>query len=281
MANMPNAPLVYTLGVVRFPTILEIHRYVPAFHESIREAFPHFDDVTMPMINATIGPDGFQIREVTTRLFQFASADRSWAIILSDTMLGVHTVSYKDHEDFIEKLISSFNTLKAVPGIKLNLVEALGLRYVDLIVPKEGLTLADYIQPWALPTTPPTLVDTPVEPVEGVYVASFRTEAGDLRFQALRNPPTTLPPELDGPLINANGWLRDRPNVEFALVDTDVGRHFTPPVDADQEFLVVRLRALHKVVRAVFDGLGTDQGSCPLPWCSSDMVVVLSGNAGR
>jgi hypothetical protein len=22
-------------------------------------------------------------------------------------------------------------------------------------------------------------------------------------------------------------------------------------------------------------------GSCPLPWCSSDMVVVLSGNAGR
>jgi hypothetical protein len=23
------------------------------------------------------------------------------------------------------------------------------------------------------------------------------------------------------------------------------------------------------------------KGSCPLPWCSSDMVVVLSGNAGR
>jgi hypothetical protein len=24
-----------------------------------------------------------------------------------------------------------------------------------------------------------------------------------------------------------------------------------------------------------------ERGSCPLPWCSSDMVVVLSGNAGR
>lgn len=259
MANMPNAPLVYTLGLIRFPRIMEIERYVPAFHEVIREAYPHVDDVTTPMINATIGKDGFQIREVKTRMFQFSSADRSWAIFLSDAMLGVHTVRYEGHETFFETLLWSFEVLRAVPDIKLGLVEALGIRYVDLIAPLKDETLADYIQPWALPTAPPALKSAPVEFVEGIYVATYKTAVGDLRFQALRNPPATLPPEIDGPLIDANGWLRERPGVEFALLDTDHGCRFAPPANADRDFLVEKLRSLHKVVRAVFDGVGTEQ----------------------
>jgi hypothetical protein len=39
--------------------------------------------------------------------------------------------------------------------------------------------------------------------------------------------------------------------------------------------------ALAEALRAAFDYFGGVPGSCPIPWCSSDVVVVLFGRAGR
>ena len=57
--------------------------------------------------------------------------------------------------------------------------------------------------------------------IEGAYVARYKTEVGELRLQSLRNPQFTLPPELQSPLIVKNGWIRNRPGTDFALVDID------------------------------------------------------------
>ena len=58
MPNMPNAPLIYTLGVVHFPRVLGIGKFASAFLDAVRNNYPQFDDITLSFVRAnfTLGP---------------------------------------------------------------------------------------------------------------------------------------------------------------------------------------------------------------------------------
>jgi uncharacterized protein (TIGR04255 family) len=264
MSNMPNAPLVYTIGVLRFPRIPEMGRFASAFLGAIRGSYPQYDEIALNFVTAKINlnPDAKsdvenQIDRRELKMFQFASPDRSWAFFLSEEAFGLHTSKYVDHDDFIRKFREGLEALLGIQDLGMKWIEAIGFRYVDLVKPLEGEPLAEYLQPWVLPPSPPESLGK-MDLVQGMYVAQYKTEFGDLRFQSLRTPPMTLPPDLNNPLVQKNGWAPSMPAGDFALMDIDHGRHFSPleKIDVDQicsKFLELRLAS-----RKLFDQAGTD-----------------------
>ena len=90
-----------------------------------------------------------------TKLWQFASIDRKWGIILSDQAFYLHTASYHDFAGFAERLKAGIIALKGVPDMDIDWVTSVGIRYVNLIAPKEKTKLQEYLQSWVLPGTPP------------------------------------------------------------------------------------------------------------------------------
>ena len=255
MANLPNAPLVYTLGVAHFPAIPDPQHFASLFHEAIRAEYPHYQAVTLPQVSVTAGPEGLKLEQHISPVWQFSTPDRSWAFILTPALLALHTVAYRTHGDFIERLRHGLERLLAVEGIGIAYLGAVGVRYVDRVVPREGEALSDYLKKSVLPPEFDELPDLRLE--EGVYVSRYSTPQGDLRFQVLRNPPAVLPPELETPLTQQNGWKFYRPNGSFAVVDIDYGSRFEPPHPMDTDFVCERVLCLRRLAKAVFENIGT------------------------
>ncbi len=257
MTNMPNAPLIYSLGLVRFPRVPDVQRFADAFHELIRGAYPVHTAMMLPVMSATFGPDGLRVETQQTWIVQFASPDKKWAFLLTEEILVLHTVAYDNHRDFAEKFKVGLDALLRVPGIGVQWLEAVGMRYVDLVVPRADETLEQYLRPWILPAAVPE-VPGGLSIQEGMYVATYHTAVGDLRFQALRNPPTTLPPELDTPIFQGNGWKLERPESDFAVMDVDHGCRFDPLVPMNVEVACAKMLELRAVAKELFLASGTD-----------------------
>jgi uncharacterized protein (TIGR04255 family) len=258
MPNMLNAPLVYTLGALRFPPIPKIEEFQSAFLSAFRKTYPQFDEIAMSFVRANIavGPDSkSQIDSRELKMFQFASPDREWALILSESLFGLHTSKYVDHEDFIQRFKAGLRTFLEIPGLNLEWIEAIGFRYVDLVKPRTGEPLGEYLHSWVLPPLPE--VAGQLDLVQGMYIAQYKTPHGDLRFQSLRNPPMTLPPDLNTPFVQKNGWVPEAPEEEFALMDIDHGRHFSPLVKVDIDMVCTKLLELRSSSRELFDRAGT------------------------
>lgn len=255
MTNLPHAPLVYTLGVVHFPGVPEVQRFVPAFHDAIRAAYPFSQATSLPQVSVAMSPDGLRLDQHVAPIWQFASPDRTWAFILTPQLLALHTTAYRDHRDFADKLRYGLERLLRVEAVGIAYVEAVGVRYVDRVVPRDGERLSAYLKQSVLP---PEFDELPALRIaEGVYVSRYLTDVGELRFQVLRNPPTVLPPELESPLTQQNGWTIERPTGDFAVIDIDYGSRFAPPKPMDVDFVCDHILALRGLAKAVFENIGT------------------------
>lgn len=256
MTNLPQAPLVYTLGVVHFPAVPEIDRFVPRFHDAVRERYPILSSMQMAQANVQMSSDGLKVDQSIAPLWQFASPDRRWGFVLSPQVLALHTVGYESHGSFAEAFAWGLRALVEVPDVKLAYAEAVGIRYVNRIVPQEGEDLRDYLKTSVLP---PAFEEVEgLDLAEAVYVSRYVTEEGEMRFQVLLNPPSVLPLELETPLVRENGWTVDRPERAFAVVDTDYGTRFPSLKVMDVGGMKDHMLRLIFVAKAVFEGMATD-----------------------
>ena len=262
MPNMPNAPLIYTLGVVRFPRVLGIGKFASAFLDAVRNNYPQFDDITLSFVRAnfTLGPDEkSEIDRGELKMFQFASPDRKWAFLLTEEFFGLHTAAYLDHNDFLRRFEGGLKVLLSIPGLNLPWMEAIGFRYVDLVKPRDREPLDNYLDRWVLPPKP-DIEDEEMDLLQGMYIAAYKTALGELRFQSLRRPPVTLPMDLNSPAVQKNGWVPPVPEGDFAVMDIDHGCRFNPVEPMDVGIVCAKLRALRVISRKLFDKTGTDYG---------------------
>ncbi len=258
MSNMLNAPLVYTIGVLRFPPIPKIEEFKSAFLGAFRKTYPQPDEIAMNFVRANIavGPDAkSQIDSHEMKMFQFASPDRGWALILSESLFGLHTSKYVDHDDFVQRFREGLQMFLGIQDLSLEWIEAIGFRYVDLVKPLAGEPLQGYLRNWVLPPLPE--VAGKLDIVQGMYIAQYKTPYGDLRFQSLRNPPMSLPLDLNTPFVQKNDWVPEMPTGDFALMDIDHGCHFNPLKKINVEMICSNLLELRSSSRELFDQAGT------------------------
>jgi uncharacterized protein (TIGR04255 family) len=265
MRNMKNPPLIYSLGMIRFPRLPDIERYIDKFMESIRDKYPIDDRITTKIFNANFTPDGVTINPEETKVWQFASIDRSWGFVLTDQTFCLHTSKYRDYQDFRERFGFGINALRQTPDINIQWIISIGIRYVNMVIAASKSNLTDYLQPWVLAPKP---LKVALEKIESVYVSRYKTSQGECRLQVLHNPSFTLPPELNSQFLIKNNWIRPRPDSEFALIDID---HFLTGQQSFQfnvEDILKQLNHLRQTSREVFDAIGTSQAL--KIWCSND-----------
>ena len=167
MTALKHAPLIYTLGMIQFPKVPGIGRFIDLFLDKIRNEYPLVHEVKVPVFNADFSPQGIQIGQHESKLWQFMSIDRQWGFILTEQALCLHTVDYRDFSNFSSHFQKGLETFLKVPGISIDWVTALGIRYVNLVVTKANHPLKDYLDSWVLPTEPPR---SQLSIIEGAYV---------------------------------------------------------------------------------------------------------------
>lgn len=259
MSHRPNAPLIYTLGQIQFPRILDIEKACEKFFEKIKSIYKLDDVANFISYEAKVSDTGVSIDPIERKLWQYSDSNREWAFILSENSLSLHTNSYYNFEGFGEKFFFGLNALKETPEIGLDVIVRCGIRYVDLVIPPEGKTIADFLASWVLPENSPLKL-AKVE--EGAHFAKFKTEVGgELRFQAIRNPVTTMPYELQSEFLQKNKWQPDRPIVEFVMVDSDHIIMFDKPKVHSPAEIVDILKDLHLTTKEVFEKMGTPEAN--------------------
>ncbi len=254
MTNLKNAPLIYTLGMINFPQVPDIKRFKDKFFDKIRHDYPLPDDVKVRVVNTGFSTQGISLSQIENELWQFSSIDKKWGIILTDQSLCIHTVDYYDFLNFSNRFKKTLSALLEVPSIDIEWMTSIGFRYVNLIETHNNETLDKYILSWVLPEIPP---QESLSIIEGAYFARYKTTIGELRLQALRNPPFTLPIELQSSLTIKNGWLKARPDNDFAIVDIDHSM-VCYQCSINLSDALEKLEGLRKQAKTVFDSIGTD-----------------------
>jgi uncharacterized protein (TIGR04255 family) len=256
LTHLPNAPLIYTLAIVRFPAVPSMDRFLPAFHDALRMKYPHLDSLTLQQMRVDFVSGGPKVEQVSQVIWQLASPDRKIAIVLSSETLAIHTISYKDHSTFIEEFINIISKLISVENIGIAWINATALRYINLVVTEKGEGLDKLLQ---LSVLPPPFSDVEnLNLIESIHISRYRTPKADVRFQILRNPATILPTDLHTPLVQLNNWNFDRASTEFAVIDTDCSIAFVAPIPMDVDAVRTQMYDLRFVAKSIFLKVGTE-----------------------
>ena len=250
LGRLPNAPLAYVLAQVRFQPILEMDKSVPSIQTALRLKYPRYREVKVAGIE--IGPNGARMLDAATR-WEFTSASSRQGVILQTNSLVLHATEYSTYAAFSD---SFHDVLKIVgdlvPGI---LVDRLGLRYIDFIMPSPGQNPDQFVVS-SLGCRPDPGV--PFESHSGVTTADYELADGHLiiRFTRGRGLPP-LPPDLQPLSLAASDVMerKDADSVDTAILDTDRFIEISVPYDATN--LLQRFESMHDHISRAFKAITT------------------------
>jgi len=240
--------------MMRFTSIPKPQAFKESFHDEVRDDYPLLSEQTVKNVQFAFGPTGLaDTKENSSALWQFATIDKAFALIISADFLILHAAQgYTNHVDFIARFKAAVEAFLRVD--RRCLLTALGYRYVDVILPTDGSDdlLQKYLSPWVLPMGDNLGIDG-VEALNCASILACKTRMGGLlRMQAFRKPPQMLPPGLDTPFVIENGWIEERPERDFALLDLDHAIKLNPPSPITSDDVSDKLEKLHSVLDDFF-----------------------------
>ena len=142
---LPNAPLVRVVARIGFPAIVSIGKveFIAPFQEAIRSAYP----VLRPeqTVVFAIGGVGNVPPQTTWR---FSDIEGVWRVSLASNFVALETTRYVSRANFIERLELIINAL--AKHINPQLMDRIGVRYIDQVKGEALRTLAKYVRPEVL-----------------------------------------------------------------------------------------------------------------------------------
>jgi len=209
--KLEKSPLVLVIAQVRISSVLGMENYLPKIQEPLRKAgFPKFKAEQTQ--NIVAGPVPQFISSVR---WLFHNADNTECVVLATDFIALLTSKYDVFEAFIGKLQTVLQVLNEAVGVELAL--RLGLRYVDLIRPVEGKSLADYLQPGLLGLPPAELG---VESFLTQFDSRGKTPVGNLTVKLHQNKKGLfIPPDVTGSDLKFDVVLK--PGETITLLDID------------------------------------------------------------
>ena len=245
--KLQNAPLVQALVQIRFAAVLDMADRVPALQREFKSlGFPRYQETQFPQI--VIVQEGVPQVQFAKQ-WQFLAADRQSAIVLAtDFVTFAINSSYATFERFLDPLLAVLKHLSTVGAVEL--MDRLGLRYVDLIRPRKEESVSDYVQPHLLGLSESSLAPHSAKRTSVSSETQFATKSGTLVIRFRQLPPgAILPPDLNASLL-ANDVVVESGRPAFAL-DCD---HFREGLNGslDVEKVEKMLWELHDAVGDAF-----------------------------
>jgi uncharacterized protein (TIGR04255 family) len=141
---LKEAPIVRVIAQVRFPPILSMKEisFVAPFQEAIRDIYPILRPEKSPAF--ILGSQGFEPTE-PIMVWRFIDIDGNWRVSLTPEFISLETTCYSSRNDFLkrfENILTALNT-----HIKPQVIERLGLRYIDQLKGEDLTQLSSLIRP--------------------------------------------------------------------------------------------------------------------------------------
>ncbi|RUM16843.1 TIGR04255 family protein [Rhizobium phaseoli] len=241
---------------MRFPLIPDVDSFAGIVQSALGKEFRHRRNEKLAQLNLRIEEKGVELVQEEVSLWQFLSEDGHWGVLVNRGMIGLHTNAYVDHKNFLDRFISVIERVVAAAGESIQQVEALALRYLDLVKPGADDTLEDYFQPGVLPAS----VDFGgLSMLGGIQIVNLKSELGPLKLQVIRKPDTVFPVDLHSPLVIGNDWsLKTPEDVDFATIDTDHAMIFSPPAELETFDYRTKLFSLREPIGGIFTRITTE-----------------------
>lgn len=148
--RMKNAPVYFTIGQVQHNPILHLASYVPAIQERLRRAgYPDFKQAVQVQFDLS----GNSMREVgqasqsavqRVERFLISDIDSTSGFSLQANAISFQTTEYETFEAFQRQLRLGLEVLNEEVG-GLSFVERIGLRYLDVVAPRPGERVQQYL----------------------------------------------------------------------------------------------------------------------------------------
>jgi len=199
-------------------------KYVPEIQDRVRrQGFPRFLQSKIQQVRISALPVGlslppsppnFDVIEVDR--WEFQNADRTMGIVVVKDSVALHMSRYTSFEQFCALFEQGLNVVHEVASLAL--IERVGLRYVDLIVPGEDEGFEQFFGERLLGPEKELL-----EVEDSLYGMDFRgrTTTGTLTVKVAQNDAgMMLPPDLS-PSTLSHDLPALKPKQKIALLDID------------------------------------------------------------
>lgn len=252
--KMNNAPVYFTICQVRFNTILQLMQYVPEIQEKMRKSgfadFAKREDTTINF-GTVVGEQSVTPKVEVVERFLFSNMKRTAGFFLEHNGLSFQVSEYETFEKFCEQFLLGLSELHDVVG--LNFTERVGIRYLDVVIPKPGEKASAYLvrEVHGLSGSLDrhahrhTYSETVANSDAGSITARVVIKSGKVGLASDLGPPTV---QLPSRVTHVNG--------EHAIIDTDGA------VNIREEFslggIKTRLEALHLEISKVFKSTVTE-----------------------
>ncbi|HET7395677.1 MAG TPA: TIGR04255 family protein [Gammaproteobacteria bacterium] len=243
--KLSQAPVIYSLIHVRFSPILAIQSHISAIQDRLRSKYPRYQHGQLQSFR--ISPDGKSEVVSSDPRWEFATKDNIAGVVLQTGSFLFHTTAYTTFDEFLDNAIETLSVIGEIANISL--VERIGVRYIDSVVPNDGELLDEYIDS--------SMMGFPFNKVKNLNLSySFtqthgRTPDGELVAKlVINNEGAHLPIDLNPCNLTIN---RKIPKDRFtALIDTD--HFYVPgtPIDFDIESISKRIDSMHVAISEIF-----------------------------
>ncbi len=142
---LSKQPLVLVLCQVRFTPVRTMADYIPGIQEEFRRhGFPIERAGKIPQL--TITPTGVHATE--RERWEYRTRDEQWSVTILEDSVVLQTTAYERFEGFAERLERAVRTVvEKTEQDRFGLVHRVGLRYIDIVQPREGEDYRIYLRP--------------------------------------------------------------------------------------------------------------------------------------
>lgn len=187
--RLSRAPVVYALCQIRFAPVLKMKEFLADIQDELRAVYEDFEE---EQVTGILVPAGGQPSVQADTRWRFERPDKRAGYVLQNAFLTYHTTAYSDFDEFVPEVLRGFAAVSR--AAKVNRVQRIGLRYIDLIEGTNETPVEDFIHP-RLHSFGSQLKNVKEELSQYVFKGS--TERGTIVLRATRaRHDVPLPPDL-------------------------------------------------------------------------------------
>lgn len=219
-------PLVYVVAELVISPYYSMGTKIPGLQDRLRGLFPRTVEAQEIVVDGA--------KPSTQPLWQLMSVDQKHGMQLGTRAISLHATSYVQSGDFLGRWAE---VLDAIQAAELGaFVERAGLRYIDLIVPADGKSPADYVAAGLQGIEPEGARST-----GSLWASAFQFDgsvvnlrAGAPAPQGLLLPPDFNPLPLNMPVVMLDAQKRLKEEGAIGFVDTDCHQNIGKVFDAGE-----------------------------------------------
>jgi len=147
--KLTHQPLSIVLAEFKFSAVLLMEKFIAGIQEDLRDEYPDFKRRTGHTITLTPGDEAPTITDNSVTYWELSSEDRSQLIRIDPENVIVASTDYGRFPTFLKSCQRAISTIHDHVGLKI--LNRVGLRYCDTVIPAPDKELSDYLEPEVLP----------------------------------------------------------------------------------------------------------------------------------